>query len=127
MELPEDTGINEHAIELIDGKQPPYRPIYIFSLVELETFKTYIKTHFKTGFIRPSKSLASAFILFDKKLDGSLYLCVDYWDFNNLTIKNQYSVPLIGKSLDQLGWAKWFTKLDLSNAYHQIRIRKNDI
>ncbi len=51
MELPENTGMNEHAIELIEGKQPLYRPTYALSPVELETLKTYIETHLKTGFI----------------------------------------------------------------------------
>ena len=88
MELPENTSINEHAIELQDGKQPLYEPIYSLGPVELETLKTYIETHLKTGFIRPSKSPAGAPILFDKKPDGSLWLCVDYRGLNNLTIKN---------------------------------------
>ncbi len=88
MELPENTGMNEHAIELIDGKQPLYGPIYALSPVELETLKAYIETHLKTGFIQPSKSLAGAPILFDKKPDGSLRLCVDYRGLNNLTNKN---------------------------------------
>ena len=77
-ELPENTGINEHAIELEEGKQPPFRPIYSLGLVELETLKTYIETNLANSFIRPSKSLAGASILFDKKPDGSLRLCVDY-------------------------------------------------
>ena len=51
MELPENTSINEHAIKLQNGKQPPYGPIYSLGPVELETLKTYIKTHLKTGFI----------------------------------------------------------------------------
>ncbi len=90
--------------------------------MELETLKTYIETHLKTGFIRPSKSPADAPILFDKKPDGSLRLCVDYRGLNNLTIKNRYPLPLIGKSLDRLGRAKRFTQLDLTSAYHQMRI-----
>ena len=57
MELPENIGINKHAIKLTDGKQPPYEPIYAFSLVELETLKAYIKTYFKTGFIQASSFL----------------------------------------------------------------------
>ncbi len=126
MELPNNTGINEHAIELVEGKQPPYGPIYSLSPVELETFKTYIETHPKTGFIRPSKSPAGAPILFDKELDGSLCLCVDYWGMNNLTIKNRYPLPSIGQSLDWLGRAKRFTQLDLTNAYHRMRIREDD-
>lgn len=78
MELPENTGINKHTLELIDGKQPPYKPIYSLGPVELETLKTYIKTHLKTGFIRSSKSPAGVPILFDKKRDDSLHLWVNY-------------------------------------------------
>lgn len=51
IELPENTGINKYAIELIEGKQSPYGPIYALSTVELETLKTYIKTHIKIEFI----------------------------------------------------------------------------
>ena len=126
MQLPENTGINEHAIELVEGKQPPYGPIYSLGPVELETLKAYIETHLKTGFIRPSKSPADAPILFDKKPDGSLRLCVDYQGLNNLIIKNPYPLPLIGKSLDRLGYAKRFTQLDLTSAYHWMRIWEGD-
>ena len=86
--LPEHTGINNHAIDLVDDRQPPYGPIYSLKIVELETLKTYIETNLKNGFIRPSKSPAGAPIFFDKKPDGSFRLCVDYQGFNNLTIKN---------------------------------------
>ena len=126
MVLPERTELNEHAIDLEDGKQPPYGPIYSLGPVELETLKTYIKTHLKTGFIRPSKSPASAPILFDKKPDGSLRLCVNYQGLNNLTIKNRYPLPLIEESLDRLGQAKRFTQLDLTSASHQMRIKEGD-
>ena len=53
MELPENTGINEYTIELIDGKQSPYRPIYSLEPIELETLKAYIETHLKTGLFDP--------------------------------------------------------------------------
>ena len=86
--LPERTGINKHAIELEDSKQPPYRPIYNLSMVELETLKTYIKTNLANGFIRPSKSHAGAPILFVCKPNGSLWLCIDYQSLNNLIIKS---------------------------------------
>ena len=126
VELSENTGINEHAIELEEGKQPPFRPIYCLRPVELETLKTYIKTNLANGFIRPFKSPAGAPILFDRKPDGSLRLCVDYWGLNNITIKNQYPLPLISESLDQLGRAKRFIQLDLTNAYYQMKICKGD-
>ena len=125
-ELPEHIGINDHAIELVDGQQPPYGPIYSLGLVELETLKAYIKTNLANGFIKPSKSPAGAPILFDRKSDGFLRLCVDYQGLNNLTIKNRYLLPLIGESLDRLGRAKRFTQLDLTSAYHRMRIREGD-
>ena len=107
--LPEHTGINVHAIELVEGQQPPYRPIYSLGPIELETLKTYIETNLANRFIKPSKSSAGAPILFDRKSDGSFRLCVNYWGLNNLTIKNQYLLPLIVESLDRLGRAKQFT------------------
>ena len=125
-ELPENTGIIEHAIELEEGKQLPLSPIYSLRPVELETLKTYIKTNLANGFIQPSKSPARAFILFDRKPDRNLRLYVDYRGHNNITIKNQYPLPLIGILLDRLGQAKRFTQLDLTNAYYRIRICEDD-
>ena len=125
-ELLENTGINEHAIKLEEGKQPLFGPIYTLGPVELETLKTYIETNLANGFIRLSKSPARAPILFNRKPDRSLRLCVDYRGFNNLTIKNRYLLPLIGESLDRLGRAKQFTQLNLTNAYHRMRICESD-
>ena len=87
-ELLKNTGINEHTIELEEGKQPPFRSIYSLKPVELKTLKTYIETNLANGFIRSFKFPAGASILFDQKPNRSLRFCVDYWGFNNLTIKN---------------------------------------
>ena len=125
-ELPENTGINEHVIELEEDKQPPFSPIYSLRPIELEILKTYIETNLANGFIRLFKSPTGALIFFDKKLDGSLHLCVDYWGPNNITIKNRYPLPLIGKLLDWLGWARRFIQLDLTNAYYRMRICEDD-
>ena len=125
-ELPENTGINKYAIELEKGKQPPFGPIYSLGPVELEILKTYIETNLANGFIRPSKSPAGASIFFDRKPDVSLCLCVDYRGLNNITIKNQYPLLLIGKSLDRLGRARRFTQLNLTNAYYRMRICEGD-
>ena len=122
--LPEHIVINNHTIELVDGQQLPYGAIYNLGPVELETLKAYIETNLANRFIRPSKSPASTPILFDQTLDGSLWLCVNYRGLNNLTIKNQYPLPLIGESLDRLGKARWFIQLDLTSIYHQMRIRE---
>ena len=78
MELPKNTDIIKHAIKLKDSKHPPYKPIYNSRLVELEILKTYIKIYLKTGFFQSFKSLIRAPILFNKKLDSSLWLYIDY-------------------------------------------------
>ena len=124
--LPEVTELNQHAIKLQKDQQPPYGLIYSLGPVELKTLKTYIETNLANGFIWPSKSPAGAPIFFIGKPDGSFQLCVDYWGLNNLTIKNQYPLPLIGKSLDRLGQTKRFTQLDLTSAYHQMRIKEGN-
>ena len=94
--------------------------------MELETLKTYIKTNLVNGFIQPSKSLAGASILFVCKPNSSVWLCVNYRGLNNLTIKNWYPLPLIGEFLNRLGRAKCFTQLDLTSAYHRMRIKEGD-
>ena len=124
--LSECINLNKHGINLEDNKQLLYGPIYDLGLVELETLKTYIETHLKTGFIWHSKSPADTPILFDKKPDGSLHLCIDYQGLNNLTIKNWYLLPLIGKSLDRIGQAKRFTQLNVTSVYYQMRIKEDD-
>ena len=86
--------------------------------MELETLKTYIKTNLANGFIKLSKSPIDAPILFDWKSDSSLRLCVDYQGLNNLMIKNQYLLPLIGELLKRLGRTKQFTQLDLTSTYY---------
>ena len=125
--LPKHTKINNHAIDLVKCyQQPLYGPIYSLGLVELKTLKAYIETNLANSFIKPSKSPAGALILFDRKLDSSLRLCVNYQGLNNFTIKNQYLFRLIEESLDRLGKTKQFTQLDLTSAYYQMRIRKGD-
>ena len=106
VEFPENTRMNEYAIKLKKGKQPLFGPIYSLEPVELDTLKTYIKTNLANGFIWPFKSPTEAPILFDRKPDRSLRLCVDYRGLNNLIIKNWYLLPLIGESLDHLSQAK---------------------
>ena len=86
--LPEHTEINTHAINLEDGKQPLYGPIYILAPVQLETLKTYIKTNLANSFIYLSKSPAGALILFNKKPYRNFRLYVNYQSLNNITIKN---------------------------------------
>ena len=123
--LPEH-GAYDHAIPLDDNAQPKFGPIYSLSEVELKALDNYLKENLKKGFIRPSTSPAGSPILFVKKSDGSLRLCVDYRQLNKLTKKNRYPLPLIQESLDRLKEARWFSKIDLRAAYNLIRIATGD-
>ena len=78
------------------------------------------------GWIQKSTSPAGSLILFVKKQDGSLRLCVDYCGLNRIMIKNCHSLPLIDEILDRVSGSKCFTKLDLHDAYHCICIKKGD-
>ena len=108
-ELLEQIRINDYLINLLNNKQPPYSPIYSLRLVELEILKNYIDANLASSFIRFSKSFTGVLILFTQKKNSRLRLCIDYQGLNNLTIKNRYSLPLIGKFLNCLGRTKHFT------------------
>ena len=116
----------DHKIELVPGATPPSRPTYRLSSVELLELKKQLDELTKAGFIQPSKSPFGAPILFVKKKDGSMRMCVDYRALNNVTIKNNYALPRIDELFDRLQGAQYFTKLDLRSGYHQIRIAAGD-
>ncbi len=88
--------------------------------------RTYIDEELAKGFIVPTKSPVSAGLLFVKKREGSLRPCIDYRGLNYITVKFNYPLPLVPPALEQLRSAKYFTKLDLCNAYNLIRIREGD-
>ena len=123
--LPEQ-GYGDHAIDLVENKEPPYMPLYNLSQVELAELRRYLDDALAKGWIKPSVSPAGAPILFVPKKDGGLRLCVDYRGLNAITIKNRHPLPLITETLDRLCGAKRFTKLDLKDAYHRIRIKRGD-
>ncbi|KAH0615358.1 uncharacterized protein H6S33_000994 [Morchella sextelata] len=74
---------------------------------ELIVLKQYIQDNLQKGFIQASSSPAGAPVLFVKKADGTLRLCVDYCGLNQLTVTNRYPLPLIRETLDRLSKAKW--------------------
>jgi hypothetical protein len=78
-------------------------------------------------YIKPSFLPWGAPILFVKKKDETLRLCIDYRQLNKMTIKNKYPLPRINELLDQVGGAKIFSKLDFKSGYHQVRIKDEDI
>ena len=117
----------DHAIDMVEGKEPPWGPIYTLSEKELEVLRTYLDDMLYSGKIRPSKSSAGAPILFVPKKEGrGLCLCVDYRGLNKVTILNRYPLPLMNELRDRIRGAKIFTKLDLKAGYNLIRIKEGD-
>ncbi|KAG1956839.1 retrotransposable element [Pimephales promelas] len=114
------------AIDLIPGSSPTQGRIFPLSQPESEAMKSYIEEQLSKGFIKPSTSPASAGFFFVKKKDGGLRPCIDYRSLNEITVKFRYPLPLVPAALEQLRTAKYFTKLDLRNAYNLIRIREGD-
>lgn len=86
----------------------------------------YLKEALDNGFIRTSTSPAGAGFFFVEKKDGDLRPCIDYRGLNRITIKNRYPLPLMTSAFEILQGATIFTKLDLRNAYHLVRIREGD-
>ena len=117
---------HDHAIDIEEGMKIPNLPIYNLSGRELDILRDYLGTAQEKGWIRPSKSPVGAPILFVPKADGTMRLCVDYRGLNRVTIKNRYPIPLVSEMLDRLSKAQVFTKLDLRDAYHRLRIREGD-
>ncbi|CDO74296.1 hypothetical protein BN946_scf184839.g1, partial [Trametes cinnabarina] len=124
-ELPEHRPY-DLKIDLEEGATPPLGPICSLSKVELDTLREYIKENLRSGFIRPSKSPCGAPVLFVKKKDGSLRLCVDYRGLNKITRKDRYPLPLVSDLLDTPRKARIYTKIDLRHAYNLVRIAPGD-
>ena len=98
-ELPVSSLYN-HEIKLKEDCQPPYSLIYPLSTLKLQVLREYLHDNLVKRFIQHSTSSTSTSILFVKKKDGSLWLCINYHRLNLLMKKNWYPLPLIGEVLD---------------------------
>jgi len=110
------------AIQRKDGATPPLRPIYSLSHLELQTLQEFIKENTKTGIIRPLNSPCGASVLFVKKKNGSLCLCMDYRGLNRITQKDRYPILLVSDLLNAPRKAWIYLKIDLRSAYHLVHI-----
>src|ERR1051325_4026086 len=97
------------------------------ALVELSELKVQLQELLDKGYICPSISPWGAPVLFVKKKDGTLRMCINYQQLNKVTIRNQYPLPRINDLMDQLKCASVFSKIDLRSGYHQLRVRDADI
>ena len=116
----------EHLIDFIKEKTSRIDCVYNMSQDEFITFRNYIANVLKKNWIRFFNESIEAFVLFIKKFDDSLRLCVDYRKFNEIIIKNKYLLLFLSKMLKRFAKARKFIKINIYNAYHRIRIRKND-
>ena len=94
---------------------------------ELKELKVQMEEMVNKGFVRPSTSPWGAPVLFVKKKDRSMRLCIDYRELNKVTIRNQYPLPRTDDLFDQLQGAKVFSKIDLRLGYHQLRVHDEDV
>ena len=124
--IPPDREI-DFQIKLTLGIEPISKALYRMAPLELKELKVQMEELVSKGFVRPSTSPWGALVLFVKKNDGSLRLCIDYRELNKVTIRNQYPLPRIDDLFDQLQGAKVFSKIDLRSGYHQLKIRSEDV
>jgi len=116
----------DHAIELIDDWTLKKQKQIRLNLPETQELKEWVAEQLAKGYIRPSTAGHAAPVFFVGKKDGTGRLCVDYRDLNSQTKKNAYPIPYTQELIDQLREAKYFTKIDLRNGYHNIRIKEGD-
>ena len=113
----------EFAIDVVPGSTPASITPYRMASVELKELKLQLQELLEKGFIRPSVSPWGDPVLFVRKKDDTLRLCVDYRQLNKMTVKNKYSLPRIDDLFEQVKGASVFSKIDLRSGYHQVRIK----
>jgi hypothetical protein len=117
---------HDHVIEILSSRDSFFDSIYNLSATKLKILKDYIDEYMKKNFIIEFVSSAKVFILFVKKTNDKLRLCVDYKELNEIIIKNRYSLFLINENLNRLFETKIFIKLNVRNVFHRIRVRKEN-
>ena len=124
--LPPDREVM-FEIEVLPGTALISKAPYQMVPVELKELQVQLQDLLKKGLIRPSYSPWGAPVLFVKKKDGTLRMCMDYRELNKVTIKNKYHLPRIDDLFDQLKGASMFSKIDLRSSYHQLKIKESDV
>ncbi|KAL4295400.1 hypothetical protein GQ457_12G029270 [Hibiscus cannabinus] len=117
----------EFGIDIQPGTNPVSITPYRMAPIELKELKNQLEELQNKGFIRPSTSPWGALVLFVKKKDGSMRLCIDYRQLNRVTIKNKYPLPRIEDLFDQLRDASVFSKIDLRSDYYQMKVKDVDV
>ena len=119
----------DFSIEVYLGTDPILVFPYRMAPLELKELKTLLEELLSKGFVHPSTLPwgAPAPVLFVKKKDDTLRLCIDYRKLNRVTVKNKYHLPRIDDLFVQLKGVKYFSKIDFRTGYHQLRVTKKDV
>ncbi|GBG70315.1 hypothetical protein CBR_g6442 [Chara braunii] len=116
----------EHSIQLVPDYRVHHQAPYRLSIPEATELKHQLEELLRLGFIKPCNSPWGAPVLFARKADGTLRLCIDYRSLNRYTVKNSYLMPRSDELFDRLAGNRFFTKIDLRSGYHQIRVAAAD-
>lgn len=117
----------EFSIDLVPNTHLKSIPPNSMAPAEVKELRKQLQDLLDKDFIRPSSSPLGAPILFVKKKDRSMRLCVDYRQLNKVSVKNKYHLPNIDELFDQLQGAQCFSRNDLLLGYHQLKIKRDDI
>jgi hypothetical protein len=124
-------AVPEHSpqdlmIDLVEGKEPQWGQVYNLLAKELETLRNYLDENHARCWIRSSIFSVGALVFFILKKDDSLRLCVDHRELNQISWTNCYPLPLISEAIGCLLGAKFYTKQDIRNAYHRVRVAEGE-
>ncbi|KAI3758431.1 hypothetical protein L6452_05993 [Arctium lappa] len=125
-DLPPDRQVT-FQVDLVPGAAPVARASYRLTPTKMKEMMSQLPELLDKGFITPSTSPWGAPVLFVKKKDRSLRMCIDYREINKLTVKNRYLIPRIDDLFDHLQGPSFFSKIDLRLGYHQLKVREEDI
>lgn len=116
----------DHQIDIIEGKSPPWGPLFAMSARELNALKPWLDKMLKSGRIRKSSAPCGASLMFVDKKDpeDSLRPVVDYRGLNKVTVPVRHPIPLINELQDRLQGSKFYTKIDLKTGFNLVRVAK---
>lgn len=116
----------DHYIPLMHGSIPVNARPYRYSPLHKDEIERQVAELLKAGLIVPSVSSFASPVLLVQKKDGTWRFCIDYRKLNDMTVKNRFPMPLVDEILDELAGTQYFSSLDMTAGYHQIRMGEED-